>query len=92
MFRASTDRLRTWFTRVDEALDDVLGDSRVDMLGDSRADVLGESPVPVHRHPHRFPLRWQHDRRGGSVPPRPAHCISPVHARGGTLPLDVASR
>jgi hypothetical protein len=43
-------------------------------------DVLGDPPVAALAHPHRQPLRWERDRRGGSVSPRPAHCISPVRA------------
>jgi hypothetical protein len=54
--------------RIDEALDDVLGDP----------------PVVERDHPHRIPLGWSYERRGGSVPPRPAHCLSPV--RQGARP------
>jgi hypothetical protein len=43
-------------------------------------DVLGDPPPEVALHPHRRPLRWQHERRGGSVPARPAHCLSPIRA------------
>jgi hypothetical protein len=66
MFRKSSGRFHSWLTRIGEALDDVLGDPSID----------------VHSHPHRFPLRWKYGRRGGSVPPRPAHCTSPIHAAG----------
>jgi len=75
MFRASTDRLRSWLTHIDQALDDVLGDPTSD----------------VHGHPHRVPLRWKPDRRGGSIPPRPAHCVSPVRA-GAAERLHAAAR
>jgi hypothetical protein len=38
-----------------------------------------EAPLPSdERHPHRVPLRWEPTRRSGSVPARPAHCLSPV--------------
>lgn len=53
--------------RIDEALDDVLGDP----------------PAIEQDHPHRVPLSWEFNRRGGSVPPPPAHCLSPV--RQGAL-------
>jgi hypothetical protein len=43
-------------------------------------DVLGDPPEPETPHPHRRPLRFEHKRRQGSVPPRPAHCLSPVRA------------
>lgn len=76
MFRAPTERFRSWMARVDEALDDVLGDPLVD-----------EEP-----HPHRTPLRWRYDRRQGSVAPRPAQCLSPVHSGGGVRQVDHAER
>jgi hypothetical protein len=41
-------------------------------------DVLGDPPEVAPLHPHRVPLRWDRARRPGSVPSRPAHCISPV--------------
>jgi hypothetical protein len=56
-------------------LDDVLGDDF------DQADRTDEAP-----HPHRRSLRWQRERRPGSVAPRPAHCISPV--RTGFRPRD----
>jgi hypothetical protein len=40
-------------------------------------DVLGDPPVDVP-HPHRRPLRLERERRPGSVPARPAHCVSPL--------------
>jgi hypothetical protein len=40
-------------------------------------DVLGDPPAEAP-HPHRRPLRFEHERRGGSVAPPPAHCLSPV--------------
>lgn len=54
--------------RIDGTLDDVLGDPR----------------LLENDHPHRIPLRWNYERRGGSVPPRAAHCISPVR-RGDSM-------
>jgi hypothetical protein len=45
-------------------------------------DFLGDSqPAPAFDpHPHRRPLRFERARRPGSVPARPAHCVSPVRA------------
>jgi hypothetical protein len=43
-------------------------------------DVLGDPPEAAPPHPHRVPLRWDRARRPGSVPARPAHCISPVRS------------
>jgi hypothetical protein len=40
-------------------------------------DILGDPPVAAP-HPHRRPLRLERERRPGSVPARPAHCLSPV--------------
>jgi hypothetical protein len=41
-------------------------------------DLLGDPPEPETPHPHRRPLRLERQRRLGSVPARPAHCLSPV--------------
>jgi hypothetical protein len=75
MFQSSTNRLRGWLTRVD----DLLADSPED-LDDRLADPLGAPLTDPHLHPHRLPLRWDRERRPGSVAARPAHCISPVRA------------
>jgi hypothetical protein len=64
MFQSSSSRLRAWLKLVHDALDDVLGDP----------------PVEPQPHPHRRPLRLEHRRRPGSVPARPAYCLSPVRA------------
>jgi hypothetical protein len=64
MFQSASNRLRAWLKLVDGALDDVLGDP----------------PADAQPHPHRHPLRLQHRRRPGSVPARPAHCLSPVRS------------
>jgi hypothetical protein len=46
-------------------------------------DILGD-PEPGIPHPHRQPLRFEHQRRPGSIPAPAAHCISPVRpARQG---------
>jgi hypothetical protein len=78
MFRTSFTRLRAWLETVD-----VLGDSPDD------AQALEED---FFEHPHRRPLRWERERRTGSVQPRPAHCLCPVRpaparsaSRGGAL-------
>lgn len=76
MFRVSADRFQSWLTRIDEALDDVLGDP----------------PVPADDHPHRIAPRLTYERRGGSVSPRPAHCLSPVRAARGPHPVDASAR
>ena len=71
MFRTSFTRLRTWLETVD-----VLGDSP------DEAQALEEN---FFEHPHRSPLRWERERRAGSVQARPAHCLCPVRpgrARG----------
>jgi hypothetical protein len=41
-------------------------------------DVLGDPEPPAVPHPHRRAVRIDLRRRAGSVPPRPAHCLSPV--------------
>jgi hypothetical protein len=48
-------------------------------------DILGHPPDDPHvdaetwaAHPHRRPLRWQRERRAGSVPAPSAYCLSPV--------------
>jgi len=51
-------------------------------------DVLGD-PEPVVVHPHRRALRWERERRPGSVPARPAVCVSPVR---GAAPSRIAER
>jgi hypothetical protein len=48
-------------------------------------DVLGDPPLETTPHPHRRQLRCRHERRGGSVPARPAHCLSPVRADSDKL-------
>jgi hypothetical protein len=46
-------------------------------------DVLGDpEPTP---HPHRVPLRWDRERRPGTVSAPPAHCTSPT--RSTTAPV-----
>jgi len=68
MFQSSAKRVRAWL----QFADDILG------LTD---DILGDGPAAAPQHPHRLPLRWDRPRRPGSVPARPAHCISPVRGR-----------
>jgi hypothetical protein len=41
--------------------------------GDGPDIETGDRP-----HPHRRPLRWDRPRRAGTVPARPAHCLSPI--------------
>jgi hypothetical protein len=65
MFRSSAHRLRSWLNGAG------------DLLGDAPPTEF-EVEDPYLTHPHRRELRWERSRRAGSVPPRPAHCISPV--------------
>jgi hypothetical protein len=46
----------------------------------SLIDEMLSAPIDEAPHPHRRPLRWQPERRAGSVASRPAHCLSPVRA------------
>ena len=55
-------------------------------------DVLGDAIEEPAPHPHRRPLRWQHQRRPGSVAARPAHCLSPVRASSREYEPDRAER
>jgi hypothetical protein len=71
MFQSSTKRLRAWMALADE----VLGAA-------PPADAHLESR-PWATHPHRRPLRWQRERRGGTVPATPAHCLCPVRRAPG---------
>jgi hypothetical protein len=65
MFLSSVHRLRAWL----ELADDLLGDPPADAQPDLE---------PWETHPHRRPLRWQRERRGGSVPAPPAYCLCPI--------------
>ena len=67
MFQSSKERFRAWLTRFD------------DILADHPAEVPDHDERLAH-HPHRRPLRWERQRRPGSVAARPAYCISPVRA------------
>jgi hypothetical protein len=56
-----------------------------DFLGDPPADAH-DHQEPSETHPHRRRLRWERERRGGSVPATPAHCLCPIRRapeRGG---------
>jgi hypothetical protein len=63
MFRSSVNRLRAWVA---------LGEG---LLDGPPADAPGH---PWETHPHRRPLRWQRERRPGSVPAAPAYCLCPI--------------
>jgi hypothetical protein len=78
MFLASANRLRTWLRWAE----DVLGDSPDDAHGD-HDDYLS--------HPHRRPLRWERERRAGTVAAHPAYCISPVRASTAATRRDAAA-
>jgi hypothetical protein len=79
MFSSSANRLRAWLALAD----DFLGDPP--FFGDPPEDAQPELE-PWETHPHRRPLRWQRERRGGGVPAAPAHCLCPIrrapHAGG----------
>jgi Variant SH3 domain len=74
MFQSATNLLRACVQLADDLLADP-SDSQDLLRGaqDQLEAALG--------HPHRRALRWRRDRRPGSIPPPPAHCLSPV--RGG---------
>jgi hypothetical protein len=55
-------------------------------------DVLGDPIEEAAPHPHRRTLRWERERRPGSVAARPAHCISPVRASARASARDGAER
>lgn len=55
-------------------------------------DVLGDASEPAPPHPHRRALRWEPSRRNGTVPPRPAHCISPVRPAHAVRERERSSR
>jgi hypothetical protein len=81
MFQSSKKRLRAWMALAE----DVLGDAPP---ADARLDSR-----PWATHPHRRPLRWQHERRGGTVPAAPAHCLCPVRpAHSGGQRARVSAR
>jgi hypothetical protein len=69
MFQSSSKRLRAWLSRVDDLLADHPAEAK------RQEQSRHRDPQP---HPHRHPLRWDRTRRPGSLPPRPAHCISPI--------------
>jgi hypothetical protein len=74
MFQSSSKRLRAWMSRLEDVVDDVLGDPS----DDERRQITNRSTWSAH--PHRRPLRSHRQRRPGSAAPRPAVCISPVRA------------
>ena len=63
------------FHRASRPLDRLLS-----LLDDVLGDAFEEAADHPHAaaHPHRRPLRWERERRGGSVAPAQAHCLSPV--------------
>jgi hypothetical protein len=79
MFRSSLNRLLDW---AEGALapgeDDCEPDETRFEADEGRFDALPPTP-----HPHRRELRWERQRRPGSLPHPPAHCISPVAQRSG---------
>ena len=80
MFQSSKERLLTWLSRFDDILGEHPDETR---RLDERPGTGHERPA---HHPHRRPLRWERDRRPGSVPARPAYCITPLRAAPGAVP------
>jgi hypothetical protein len=82
MFRSSLNRLLDWAEGALAPEDEHLG----------AADDRAPAPPPL-RHPHRRELRWERQRRPGSLPHPPAHCISPVGRRvSGSRERDASTR
>ena len=65
MFQSSTTRLRAWLELVDDFLGEPPDDAQLDL-------------EPWAAHPHRRPLRWERERRAGSVQAARADCLCPV--------------
>jgi hypothetical protein len=60
-------------------------------------DLLGDpmDPPPVREetaHPHRRHLRWERERRPGTIPPPPMRCLSPLRAASSPERCDEAVR
>ena len=51
---------------------------RMQALLDVVDDMLAGAPEPVAPHPHQRSVKLRIERRPGSVPARPMHCVSPV--------------
>lgn len=88
MFRSFADGLRSCLA----SAGDLLGGIRVGRADESLRQPLeaqrGASARAYHlAHPHRRSLRWQRSRRPGTVPDRPAHCISTVRERPAPRPI-----
>jgi hypothetical protein len=81
MFQSSRERLRTWLALADE------------LLVGAPPDDADLEPPAWETHPHRRPLRSERERRGGSVPRAPAHCLCPVRpGRGKARRVSVEAR
>ena len=94
MFRSSADRLRTWLTGAGDLLwdDDAMADADDAMADADVQSLAAPEPEMADRayhvtHPHRRNLRWQRSRRPGTVPARPAHCVSPVRHAPAPRPI-----
>jgi hypothetical protein len=73
MFSTTARTLRTWWS---DFSDDILG---ADLLPSATVDPV-QGGIEHHLiHPHRQPLAPRRARRPGTVPERPAFCLSPVH-------------
>jgi len=78
MFQSSLKRVRLWVERTLAPIEHPPETANAQLIA---ADE--QSAAPPARHPHRRELRWERDRRPGSIPPPPAHCISPVRPQSG---------
>jgi hypothetical protein len=79
MFRSSLKRVMVWVERT------LAPSEGLDAGPDDRAaGADGQAAAARAPHPHRRELRWERERRPGSVPRRPAHCISPVRPTAGS--------
>jgi hypothetical protein len=72
MFRSATLR-----ERVRVVVEDVL--EAVDVVLSEPAEPVAPEPAP---HPHRRPARVTRTRRGGTVTPARAACLSPIRPSG----------
>jgi hypothetical protein len=94
MFRSSLNRVLDWAERALAPYEEPVGGDYGPLGGMDEEfgadEQLGRADEPLGElanhlapsHPHRRALRWERERRPGSVPHPPAHCISPVVRRG----------
>ncbi len=87
MFQMPANRLRSWWSaRTADILGGDLDDSGGDIGSDEDPELTAQTDLDHFlSHPHRARHEWRAARRGGSVPPSPAHCLTPVR-NGGAPP------